>query len=56
MGCEEGQQGHEEAQGKSSRRQRKGSTELNLDGVCGQRHCLKRLEGTQWLVCVEHNT
>jgi len=24
------------------------STELNLDGVCGQRHCLERLELNGW--------
>jgi hypothetical protein len=24
------------------------STELNLDGVCGQRHCVERLELNGW--------
>lgn len=27
------------------------SAELNLDGVCGQRHCLERLELNGWFAC-----
>ena len=61
MGCEEGKQGHEEVYMREVKRMAKErrvseegrgiawkSTGLNLDGVCGQRRCLERLELNGW--------